>query len=190
MSKLSIGGLYRPEFEKDSCGFGLIAQMDGQASHWLVKTAIQSLGRLTHRGAVSADGKTGDGCGLLMKMPCEYMRAKADAADIKLAEHFAVGVVFLSKDKKTAQQWREVLNRQLTAQGFEVAGWRAVPINPDACGAEALKTLPNIEQVLVNIKDSMKHTEQALFVARRKAEIALADHHFLYCELVFSDAFL
>ena len=183
MSKLSIGGLYRPEFEKDSCGFGLIAQMDGQASHWLVKTAIQSLGRLTHRGAVSADGKTGDGCGLLMKMPCEYMRAKADAADIKLAEHFAVGLVFLSKDKKTAQQWREVLNRQLTAQGFEVAGWRAVPINPDACGAEALKTLPNIEQVLVNIKDSMKNTEQALFVARRKAEIALADTTFYIASL-------
>ena len=183
MSKLSIGGLYRPEFEKDSCGFGLIAQMDGQASHWLVKTAIQSLGRLTHRGAVSADGKTGDGCGLLMKMPCEYMRAKADAADIKLAEHFAVGVVFLSKDKKTAQQWREVLNRQLTAQGFEIAGWRGVPINPDACGAEALKTLPNIEQVLVNIKDSMKNTEQALFVARRKAEIALADTTFYIASL-------
>ena len=183
MSKLSIGGLYRPEFEKDSCGFGLIAQMDGQASHWLVKTAIQSLGRLTHRGAVSADGKTGDGCGLLMKMPCEYMRAKADAADIKLAEHFAVGLVFLSKDKKTAQQWREVLNRQLTAQGFEVAGWRGVPINPDACGAEALKTLPNIEQVLVNIKDSMKNTEQALFVARRKAEIALADTTFYIASL-------
>ena len=109
MSKLSISGLYRPEFEKDSCGFGLIAQMDGKASHWLVKTAIQSLGRLTHRGAISADGKTGDGCGLLMKMPRDYMRAKADAANIKLDEHFAVGLVFLSKDKKTTQQWRELL---------------------------------------------------------------------------------
>ena len=183
MSKLSISGLYRPEFEKDSCGFGLIAQMDGKASHWLVKTAIQSLGRLTHRGAISADGKTGDGCGLLMKMPRNYMRAKADAADIKLAEHFAVGVVFLSRDKRMAQQWREVLNRQFAEQGFEIAGWRAVPINPDACGAEALKTLPKIEQVLINIKSSMNNAEQALFVARRKAEIALAGTTFYIASL-------
>ena len=55
-------GLYRPSFEKDSCGFGLIAQMDGKASHWLVQTAINSLACLTHRGAVAADQKTGDGC--------------------------------------------------------------------------------------------------------------------------------
>ncbi|MCP5110569.1 MAG: hypothetical protein GY953_07010, partial [bacterium] len=67
-SKLS-GGLYRPAFEKDSCGFGLIAQMDDRPSHWLVDTAINALGRLTHRGAVAADGKTGDGCGLLLKKP-------------------------------------------------------------------------------------------------------------------------
>ncbi len=183
MSKLLTKGLYRPEFEKDSCGFGLITQMDGQASHWLVKTAIQSLGRLTHRGAISADGKTGDGCGLLMKMPLDYMRAKADVADINLAENFAVGVVFLSKDKKIAKQWQEILNLQLIEQGFEIAGWRTVPINPKACGAEALKTLPNIAQVFVNIKESMKNTEQALFVARRKAEIALTGTAFYIASL-------
>ena len=62
-------GLYRPEFEKGSCGFGLIAHMDDQPSHWLVRTAITALERLTHRGAVAADGKTGDGCGLLLKKP-------------------------------------------------------------------------------------------------------------------------
>ncbi len=183
MSKLLTKGLYRPEFEKDSCGFGLITQMDGQASHWLVKTAIQSLGRLTHRGAISADGKTGDGCGLLMKMPLDYMRAKADAADINLAENFAVGMVFLSKDQKIARQWQEVLNLKLVEQGFEIAGWRTVPINPKACGAEALKTMPNIAQVFVNIKESMKNIEQALFVARRKAEIALTGTAFYIASL-------
>ncbi|MBC6413656.1 MAG: glutamate synthase large subunit [Chromatiales bacterium] len=180
---LPMSGLYRPQFEKDSCGFGLITQMDGQASHWLVETAIQSLGRLTHRGAVSADGKTGDGCGLLMKMPLDYMRAKADEVDIRLAENFAVGVVFLSQDQTTAQQWREILNLQLAEQGFEVAGWRAVPTNKEACGAKALETLPRIEQVLVNIKASIKNAEQALFVARRKAEIELADTAFYIASL-------
>ena len=183
MSKLSLNGLYRPEFERDSCGFGLITQMDGQASHWLIKTAIQSLGRLTHRGAVSADGKTGDGCGLLMKMPDDYIRAKADEANINLGAHFAVGVVFLSTDEAVAQQWRNTLNLQLVEQGFEVAGWRTVPTDAEACGAEALKTLPNIEQVLINIDASMNNIEQALFVARRKAEIALTGTAFYIASL-------
>ena len=111
------------------------------------------------------------------------MRAKADAADISLAENFAVGMVFLSKDKKIAQQWQELLNLTLVEQGFEIAGWRAVPINPAACGAEALKTMPNIAQVFVNIKESMKNTEQALFVARRKAEIALTGTAFYIASL-------
>jgi glutamate synthase (NADPH/NADH) large chain len=61
--------LYRPEFERENCGFGLIANMVDQASHWLVQTAITALTRMTHRGAVAADGKSGDGCGLLFKLP-------------------------------------------------------------------------------------------------------------------------
>ena len=67
-------GLYRPEFEKDNCGFGLIAHMDGRPSSGLVNTAVIALCRLTHRGAVSADGKTGDGCGLLMKKPHAFYK--------------------------------------------------------------------------------------------------------------------
>src|SRR3546814_15683039 len=70
-------GLYRPEFEKDSCGFGLIVHMDDQPSHKLVQTAITALARMTHRGAVAADGKTGDGCGLLMKKPDVFLRQVA-----------------------------------------------------------------------------------------------------------------
>lgn len=183
MSGLALKGLYRPEFEKDSCGFGLIAQMDNHASHYLVKTAIQALGRLTHRGAVAADGKTGDGCGLLMKMPHDYMRAKAEDSGIKLSKNFAVGVVFLGQDKKLATQWRETLNIQLIDQGFEIAGWRVVPVNPNACGTDALATLPRIEQVFVNIKENMPNVNQGLFVARRRAELALANTDFYIASL-------
>ena len=71
------GGLYRPEFERDNCGFGLMAQMDGKASHWLLKTSIDALARMTHRGAVAADGKSGDGCGLLLKKPDGFLKAVA-----------------------------------------------------------------------------------------------------------------
>ena len=172
-------GLYSPAFEKDSCGFGLIANMDGDASHWLVSTAVKSLGRLTHRGAVAADGKTGDGCGLLLKMPMDYMRAAADAADIKTAKLFAAGTVFLNRDLVLAEQGRAALGAALKEQGFEPAGWREVPINPEICGKRALDCLPRIEQIFVNadrkfIKRSPEEFERALFIARRRAEIAIA----------------
>src|SRR5580698_7095015 len=87
-------GLYRPAYEKDSCGFGLIASLDDQASHWVVHTAISSLNRLTHRGAIAADGKTGDGCGLLIKMPRRFLRAVAQECGISLNPLFAAGLLF------------------------------------------------------------------------------------------------
>jgi glutamate synthase (NADPH/NADH) large chain len=75
MTKQMTKTLYDPEFERDSCGFGLIANLDDLPSHWVVETAIEALARLTHRGAVAADGKTGDGCGLLIKFPEGFLRA-------------------------------------------------------------------------------------------------------------------
>src|SRR6202034_3964245 len=85
-------GLCRSAYEKDSCGFGLIASLDDHASHWVLQTAISSLNRLTHRGAIAADGKTGDGCGLLIKQPTAFLRAAAGAAGIKLTQKFAAGL--------------------------------------------------------------------------------------------------
>jgi glutamate synthase domain-containing protein 1 len=70
-------GLCKAAYEKDSCGFGLIASLDDRASHWVLQTAVSSLNRLTHRGAIAADGKTGDGCGLLIKQPTAFLRAVA-----------------------------------------------------------------------------------------------------------------
>ncbi|MDE2088435.1 MAG: glutamate synthase large subunit, partial [Gammaproteobacteria bacterium] len=168
-------GLYRPEFERDSCGFGLITQMDGVPSHWLVQTAIRSLARLTHRGAVAADGKTGDGCGLLMKKPDAFLRAVAREAGLKLEERYAAGMVFLNRDPVPAERARRRLEADLAAQGLAVAGWRRVPTDASACGAEALKTLPDIEQVFVNAPAGVDEAvfERRLYVARRCAEKAL-----------------
>ena len=86
MTNRSVNGLYDPEFDRDSCGFGLIANLDDLPSHSVVSTAIDALTRLTHRGAVAADGKTGDGCGLLIKMPVDFLRARASEAGFDLAE--------------------------------------------------------------------------------------------------------
>ena len=81
-------GLYRPEEFRDNCGFGLIAHIEGEASHRLLQTAIESLTCMTHRGGIAADGRTGDGCGLLLQMPDAFMRAEAKAMlDVDLGEH-------------------------------------------------------------------------------------------------------
>src|SRR5499427_3511227 len=135
-------GLFKESYERDSCGFGLIANLDDQPSRWLVETAITSLNRLTHRGAVATDGKTGDGCGLLLKKPEKFLRAVAKDAGIKLARLFAAGNVFLNPDAALAARAKEEMAAQIKREGLLLAGWRKLPTDPAACGAEALKTLP------------------------------------------------
>ncbi|HSC08010.1 MAG TPA: glutamate synthase large subunit [Steroidobacteraceae bacterium] len=168
-------GLFDLAYERDSCGFGLIANLDDQPSHWVVQTAIQSLNRLTHRGAIAADGKTGDGCGVLLKKPVAFLRAVASAAGITLAERFAAGCVFMSTFDDQAARARAAFESQLKREELEVAGWRVVPTNADACGEEALKTLPRIEQVFVNCRLDIDEAtfNRKLFLARRRTEKAL-----------------
>jgi glutamate synthase (NADPH) large chain len=180
-------GLYKDAYERDSCGFGLIASLDDAPSHWLVRTAIASLNRLTHRGAVAADRKTGDGCGLLLKKPAAFLRAVAQEADIALAERFAAGLVFLSCDPEQAAAGRAALVTELARAGLEAAGWRAVPVDGHACGTEALKSLPLIEQLFVNCPtDDIDEAvfNRRLFMARRLAEkVRSADPAFYVASL-------
>jgi glutamate synthase (NADPH/NADH) large chain len=172
----SCPSLYDPAFEKDSCGFGLIAHMDNLPSHALVQRAIAALACLTHRGAIAADGKSGDGCGLLLQKPEKFLRRVAEAQGFALTKNFAVGSLFLSKDSCLADLARQTLTQQLQKQGLSVAGFRVIPINPEACGSEALKTLPTIEQIFVNLPDDLpaEVIERRLFIARRRTEKLMA----------------
>lgn len=162
--------------EKSNCGFGLIAQMDGKPSHWLVHTAITSLTHLTHRGAIAADGKTGDGCGILLRKPDSYFRAIAQELQLTLQPLYAVGMIFLNPEKSLAERARQALENQLIAQELIVAGWRAVPTNSEACGEEALQTQPEVMQIFVNAPAGVDEDafERRLFIARRKTENAIA----------------
>ncbi len=173
-SKQEYNGLYHPSFEKDNCGFGLMAHMDGVPSHWLVQTAIEALGRMTHRGAIAADGKSGDGCGLLIKKPDSFLKAVAGECGIALSDGFGVGVVFLSHDEAQAEAGRQALAEGLKTEGLTIAGWRVVPTDDSACGESAKQTQPRIEQVFVNIPEGMGEIEFEvhLYVARRRAEKA------------------
>ncbi|MDH5735029.1 MAG: glutamate synthase large subunit, partial [Gammaproteobacteria bacterium] len=174
-NRIPTSGLYKSSFEKDSCGFGLIAQMDDKPSHWLVETAIHALARLTHRGAVAADGKSGDGCGLLIKKPDTFLRKIAAECGIDLDDIYATGMVFLNKDPALAEKARHELDNQLGLLGLSIAGWRQVPINPEACGEESLASLPQIEQIFINAASGMDQDtlERKLYVARRRTEILL-----------------
>jgi len=164
-----LKGLYHPSFEKDSCGFGLIANIDNQPSHWLIKTSISALARLTHRGAIAADGKTGDGCGLLLQKPDSFFRAKAAELNIKLADLYAVAMIFMLPDDLAIKSSKSIFEQKVAEQGLEFAGWREVPTDASACGEEALKSQPAIFQAFINAPEdcSIKDFDLSLFIARR-----------------------
>ena len=172
MTEKTAKSLYDPAFDKDSCGFGLIASLDDVASHWVIETAISSLTRLTHRGAVAADGKTGDGCGLLIKLPEEFLRAVGAEQGFTLGQRFAAGTVFLNTDEDIAARTRAIIDDAIIAGGLQVAGWRKVPVDPSVCGELALQTMPRIEQVFVNAPEGMQRGSfnRRLFLVRRRAE--------------------
>ena len=174
--------LYQPDVFKDNCGFGLIAHTHGEASHDLVQTAIHSLSCMTHRGGVAADGKTGDGCGLLIATPKVFFKKIASDNGFTLNEIFAVGTVFVNLDKALAQQSQDTLSQAIEAQGLLVAGWRDVPVDLSIVGDIARESLPGFKQILVNCPINMDEAtfNRKLFVARRKAEIALKDDPLFY----------
>jgi len=158
---------------KDNCGFGLIAQIKGQTSHKLLQNAIQALTCMTHRGGVAADGKTGDGCGLLMQKPDRFLRTVVkDALGLELPETYAVGAVMLSTDEAERRASKEILQQELAAQGLSVIGWRQVPTDNSCLGPIALESLPAFEQVFVSpeaVDGAQKFTAR-LYMGRRKAE--------------------
>ncbi|WP_136247374.1 glutamate synthase large subunit [Halomonas borealis] len=175
-------GLHQPGEFRDNCGFGLIAHMEGQASHDLLQTAIESLTCMTHRGGIAADGKTGDGCGLLLKMPEAFMRAAAkESLGVELGRRFAVGAIFLPDDDAREAAARETLERELEARGLTVQGWREVPVDPSVCGPMALDCLPRIRQLFVEPGEAAEGAfDVELFMARRRAEQALRDEPDFY----------
>ena len=180
-------GLFRPEEFKDNCGFGLIAQMEGKTSHDLLVTAIESLTCMTHRGGIAADGKTGDGCGLLLQKPDAFLRRVAkDQFSTELGALYAIGMVFLSQDEGKAKAGRAALEKSLEAEGLNVVGWRVVPTDNACLGRMALECLPQIEQVFIEPSSELDERQFGLrlFVARKHAETAMQhDEEFYICSL-------
>lgn len=178
--------LYDPSLEKDNCGFGLIAQMEGQPSHKLVRTAISALDRMTHRGGIAADGKTGDGCGLLLQKPDSYLRIIAEENNFNLGKQYAIGMIFFSQDPIKAQSAQEVVNKELAQETLTVAGWREVPTNTEVLGPIAKNSVPNIQQVFISAPAGWRERdiERRLYIARRRIEKQITeDKDFYICSL-------
>ncbi|PNH79011.1 glutamate synthase large subunit [Vibrio diazotrophicus] len=178
--------LYDPSLEKDNCGFGLIAHMEGQASHKLVRTAISALDRMTHRGGIAADGKTGDGCGLLLQKPDSYLRLIAEEQGWNLGKQYAIGMVFLSQDPVKAQTARDVINKELSKETLTVSGWRVVPTNPKVLGPIANDSVPDIQQIFITAPAGWRERdiERRLYIARRRIEKQITDDSDFYiCSL-------
>jgi glutamate synthase (NADPH) large chain len=175
-------GLFNPDEFKDNCGFGLIAHMQGVASHDLLQTAIEALTCMTHRGGINADGKTGDGCGLLIQKPDQFLRAVArEQFACELPEQYAVGMVFFNQDPARAEAARANMDKELLAEGLQLIGWRKVPVDTSVLGALALERLPQIEQVFIG-GEGLSDQEFAtrLFCARRRSSVSNAadtDHY-------------
>jgi glutamate synthase (NADPH/NADH) large chain len=163
--------LYHHNQAKSNCGFGMIAQTQGEASHKLVQTALEALNRMTHRGAIASDGLSGDGCGLLLQKPDSFLRRVAEECGMTLNRDFAVGMVFLSQNEKTANTCRQMLEQEIKRETLTVIGWRKVPVDTSVCGEVALTTLPQIEQIFVQGMPgwSKFDMERRLFIARRRA---------------------
>ena len=174
--------LYNPNDSKDNCGFGLIAHTQGEASHKLVITAIEGLDRMQHRGGIAADGKTGDGCGLLLQKPDAFFKEIAEENGWKLSKKYGVGVIFLNQDETLAAQGRKILNEELERETLGVAGWRVVPTDHSVLGDLAASGVPQIEQVFVNAPSGWRKRdlERRLFMARRRAEKRMSEDSEFY----------
>ncbi|WP_113908150.1 glutamate synthase large subunit [Aliidiomarina celeris] len=167
---------------KDNCGFGLIAQLDGERSHTIVERAVTALARMMHRGAIGADGKTGDGCGLLMQLPDTFFRELAAENGWSLGKKFAIGQVFLSQNKQQREHAKRIVEQELAKETLTVHGWRQTPVNASVLGEIAASTQPHLEQVFVSAQPGWrkKDLERRLYMARRRIEKQLEEDHQFY----------
>ncbi len=168
-------GLYDPQYEHDSCGFGFVVDIKGRKSNDIVRKAMQVLLNLEHRGAVGAEKNTGDGAGILMQIPHEFLKRECQRLEVKLPEpgRYAVGMVFLPRDAQSRDACVATFEEVVRAEGQIVLGWRDVPVDDSTLGETARASQPCIRQVLVGrgpaITDVMAF-ERKLYVIRRLAE--------------------
>src|SRR5437667_92117 len=173
-AKIPAGTLYDPAFEHDACGVGFVADTQGRAGAHILPLALSALGRMAHRGAVDADGKTGDGAGVTTQMPYAVFDPELERLGIHLASpgDRADGLLFLPTCPDRRRNCKKVVAETLARQGLRFLGWRAVPIDESVLGEKALRSRPAILHLLVGRPYGVSHGqfERKLFLARKEME--------------------
>ena len=170
----ALHGSYDPSMEHDACGVGLVAALDGKKRRDVVEAGIAALKAVWHRGAVDADGKTGDGAGIHIEIPQDFFADEIRRGGDRLRPGpIAVGQVFLPKTELAAQErCREIVESEIIAFGYAIYGWRQVPINTAVIGEKANATRPEIEQIMLSgpAGKTEAEIERDLYVIRRRIE--------------------
>ncbi len=171
--------LYDPRYEHDACGVGFVANIEGKRSYKVLTMAINSVCALSHRGAIDADMKTGDGAGVLTQIPCKIFRKEVEKLGHRLFKDsdLGIGFVFLPRNSYQAGRARTIIEDVIRRRGIFLFGWRTVPTNANALGDKASSTMPVIEQVLMgrDAKWNDDQYERTLFIARKEIERLISE---------------
>ena len=172
--KLIDGHAYNPEDEKDACGVGLVVSLDGKPKREIVAMGIAALKNVWHRGAVDADGKTGDGAGIRLDVPQDFFREHVSrTGHTPTDDRICVGQIFLPRTDFTAQEaGRTIVEREVLRSGFYIYGWRQPPVDVSVIGQKAKDTRPAIEQIMFRDARgrSTEDMERELYICRRRIE--------------------
>ena len=176
-------GLYSADYEHDACGVGMVVNIHGNKSHELVDNALRVLENMRHRGAEGADNKTGDGAGILLQIPHEFILLQGIPVPEK--GKYGTGLVFLPKDEKKQQAILSVMIEEIEREGLSLMHLRTVPTNSDCLGVSALATEPTTKQVFITgvTADKVSTFERTLYIIRKKIEKRIDDKDFYICSL-------
>jgi glutamate synthase (NADPH/NADH) large chain len=164
-------GLYRAEFEHDSCGIGFVTNLKGKKSHDIIENALTMLTCMEHRGGTGFDISSGDGAGILIQIPHDFLvtEAKDLAIDLPAAGDYGVGMIFFPPELEQAEKCRKVLNDAMQELGLGLLGYRPVPADNSMLGAAAVESEPQIEQLFIQKPEALstQEFERKLFILRK-----------------------
>ena len=178
-----FSGLYNAAYEHDACGVGMVVNIHGNKSHELVDNALRVLENMRHRGAEGADNKTGDGAGIMLQIPHEFILLQGIPVPEK--GKYGTGLVFLPKDEKQQQAILSIMIEEIEREGLSLMHLRTVPTNPDCLGVSALDTEPAIKQVFITgvTDDKVPTFERTLYIIRKRIENRINNKDFYICSL-------
>ena len=165
-------GLYDPANEHDACGVGMLVDIHGRKSHSIVDSALTVLENMRHRGAEGADNKTGDGAGILVQIPHEFILLQGIPVPEK--GHYGTGLVFLPKDQAAQKAFLQIIQEEVEAKGLTILCLRDVPVCSEILGKDALATEPAIKQLFIVGEEDQQELELKLYGVRKRIEKRIA----------------